>query len=37
MDDPALLEAFPRSRFISASNDDYQAIYDTAKEIGLVD
>lgn len=37
MDDQALLEAFPRSRFISASNDDYQAIYDTAKEIGLVD
>ncbi|MGB5742684.1 MAG: putative selenate ABC transporter substrate-binding protein [Sedimenticolaceae bacterium] len=37
MDDPALLEAFPRSRFIAASNDEYQPIYDTAKEIGLID
>lgn len=37
MKDPALLEAFPRSRFISASNDDYQPILDTAKKIGLID
>jgi phosphonate transport system substrate-binding protein len=37
MDDPDLLEAFPRSGFISATNDDYQPILDTAKEIGLID
>ena len=37
MKDPELLEAFPRSAFISASNDDYQPILDTAKEIGLID
>lgn len=35
--DPTLLEAFPRSRFISADNDDYQPILDTAKKIGLID
>lgn len=37
MQDPALLDAFPRSRFISAQNDDYQPILDTAKKIGLID
>lgn len=37
MKDPGLLEAFPRSAFISASNNDYQPILDTAKEIGLID
>ena len=37
MNDPALLDAFPRSAFVSASNDDYQPILDTAKEIGLID
>ncbi len=37
MKDPALLEAFPRSSFIKASNNDYQPILDTAKEIGLID
>lgn len=37
MNDPALLEAFPRSRFIKASNDDYQPILETAKKIGLID
>ncbi|OMH38194.1 putative selenate ABC transporter substrate-binding protein [Motiliproteus sp. MSK22-1] len=37
MKDPALLDAFPRSAFVSASNDDYQPILDTAKEIGLID
>ncbi|MFT4928841.1 MAG: phosphonate transport system substrate-binding protein [Phenylobacterium sp.] len=37
MKDPELLKAFPRSRFISADNDDYQPIVDTAKEIGLLD
>lgn len=37
MEDPELLEAFPRSSFIAASNDDYQPILDTAKKIGLID
>lgn len=37
MDDPVLLSSFPRSRFISAENVDYQAILDTAKKIGLID
>ena len=37
MDDPELLNAFPRSGFIAASNDDYQTIKDTAKSIGLID
>ncbi len=35
--EPALLEAFPRASFVPASNDDYQPIVDTAKEIGLID
>ena len=35
--DPALLEAFPRSGFIQATNKDYQPILDTAKQIGLID
>ncbi len=37
MKDPALLDAFPRRGFISADNDDYQPILDTAKKIGLID
>lgn len=37
MKDPALLNAFPRSAFIPASNADFQAIEDTAKAIGLLD
>lgn len=37
MKDPALLQAFPRSGFISADNDDYKPILNTAKEIGLID
>lgn len=37
IDDPAVLEAFPRSRFVPASNEDYQAIADTAQQIGLLD
>jgi len=34
--DPKLLAAFPRSGFIAASNDDYQAIAETAVELGLL-
>jgi phosphonate transport system substrate-binding protein len=37
MSEPALLEAFPRSAFVPASNDDYKPIEETAKKIGLVD
>ncbi len=37
MKDPALLDAFPRSAFVSASNADYTAILETAKAIGLID
>ena len=37
MKDPVLLEAFPRSSFIKANNNDYQPILDTAKKIGLID
>ncbi|KAA1171027.1 putative selenate ABC transporter substrate-binding protein [Marinobacter salinexigens] len=35
--DPALLESFPRSGFIPASNDDYEPIRKTAEEIGILD
>lgn len=37
MDDPDLLERFPRSGFIPAENDDYASIRETAREIGLID
>ncbi|NWO06000.1 MAG: putative selenate ABC transporter substrate-binding protein [Alteromonadaceae bacterium] len=37
MDDPELLESFPRSSFIPASNSDYQPIEDTAVSIGILD
>jgi phosphonate transport system substrate-binding protein len=37
MTDPALLGAFPRERFIPASNADYAPIEETGKLIGLLD
>lgn len=37
MKDRALLEAFPRKRFIPAKNGDYRPILETAKSIGLID
>lgn len=37
MRDPDLLASFPRSGFIPASNEDYQPILDTAREIKLID
>ncbi|VAW57181.1 ABC transporter, substrate-binding protein (cluster 12, methionine/phosphonates) [hydrothermal vent metagenome] len=37
MKDPQLLNAFPRSAFINATNDDYLPILKTAKKIGLID
>ena len=36
MDDPKLLEAFPRSAFVPADNDDYSPIRETGEEIGLI-
>jgi phosphonate transport system substrate-binding protein len=37
LDDPELLESFPRSGFIPASNEDYEPISKTAEEIGILD
>lgn len=37
MKDPELLNTFPRSAFVPASDSDYQAIEETARAIGLLD
>jgi phosphonate transport system substrate-binding protein len=37
MNDPELLESFPRSGFIPAANSDYQPIEAVGKSIGLLD
>jgi phosphonate transport system substrate-binding protein len=37
MNDPQLLESFPSSGFIPASNDDYEPIRETAENIGILD
>lgn len=37
LDNPELLESFPRSGFIPASNDDYAPIERVAKQIGILD
>ena len=37
MEDPELLESFPRSGFIPASNDDYSTIREVGQETGLLD
>lgn len=37
MDDPDLLERFPRSGFVPVSNDDYAGLKQTAQSIGLID
>jgi len=37
MSDPDLLKSFPREAFISAKNDDYKPILDTAKLLKLID
>lgn len=37
LEDDAILQTFPRSRFVPASNDDYLAIEETARSIGLLD
>ncbi|MEH6650708.1 MAG: putative selenate ABC transporter substrate-binding protein [Motiliproteus sp.] len=37
MDDPQLLNAFPRSSFVKASNADFEPVADVARSIGLID
>lgn len=37
MSDPAILAAFPRKRFIPATNADYAPIEDVAKQLNLLD
>lgn len=37
MKDPKLLEAFPRSAFVPASNSDYEPIEKTAVSLGIMD
>jgi phosphonate transport system substrate-binding protein len=37
MDDPALLESFPRSGFIPVANDAYEPIRVVGKQIGIID
>ena len=37
MKDQALLDAFPRQRFVPARNSDYESILETAQSIGLMD
>lgn len=37
MDDPDLLERFPRSAFIPTSNDAYRPIEETARAVGIID
>ena len=37
IDTPVLLNAFPREKFIPASNDDFAPIEETAKALGLLD
>lgn len=36
MDDPGLLESFPRSGFIPADNEDYAPIHDVGRELELL-
>ena len=37
LDDRAILDAFPRAKFVEAKNSDYDKVYETAKKIGLID
>ena len=37
MDDPALLDSFPRKAFVPASNEDYGAILETGRALGILD
>lgn len=37
MNDPELLNSFPRTSFISANNDDFKPVEEVARSIGLID
>lgn len=37
MDDPDLLERFPRREFVPVTNEDYEELGETARAIGLID
>lgn len=37
IDDPDLLASFPRAAFVEASNEDYAAIEETARALGILD
>jgi len=37
IDDPVILDAFSRERFVEADNSDYDPILETARDIGLID
>lgn len=37
MNEPELLNSFPRSSFVNAENKDFQPVEDVAKQIGLID
>ena len=37
LEDRAVLDAFPRQKFIPASNEDFLPILDTARQLGLMD
>jgi len=37
MDDPALLQTFPREGFVAAENSDYDPVRDTAKKLDLIE
>lgn len=37
IEDKEILDAFPRSKFIKATNEDYKPVLDVARSIGLVD
>ncbi|GAA4896498.1 putative selenate ABC transporter substrate-binding protein [Ferrimonas pelagia] len=36
LDDPVILAAFPREKFIEADNDDFTPVADVARELGLL-
>jgi len=37
IDDPEILSAFPRTKFVPAKSEDYDVILTTAKTVGLID
>ena len=37
MDDPELLDSFPRKAFVPAANEDYEPILETGRALGILD